>query len=204
MSSECSSQQLPSSSCARTSLIGINYTSRKKTGHRGQDGSESMWIFCTNTCLYVCICPNMFASCGLIGCTSYRKLASCVFLPWTSTTQLPNRNLTTFTAAVNLFWMGEKNNTFSALTVLTWTWVSRHGSLCAWKICLSLWYCAIILNDATPVSLTNWEMRFLKTQPDFTEVHVSAVCWAKALMQPFKSVMCVAVLSLTGWRGPQT
>lgn len=53
VSSEFSSQQLPSSSCARTSLIGINYTSRKKTGHRGQDGSESMWIFCTNACLYV-------------------------------------------------------------------------------------------------------------------------------------------------------
>lgn len=55
VSSECSSQQLPSSSCARTSLIGINYTSRKKTGHRGQDSSESMWIFCTNACLYVCM-----------------------------------------------------------------------------------------------------------------------------------------------------
>lgn len=116
----------------------------------------------TRVCMYVCICLNMFPSCGLIGCTSYLKLASCVFLPWTSTTQSPNRNLTTCTAAVNLFWMGEKNNTFSVLTVLTWTWVSHHGSLCAWKIRLSLSYCAINLNDVTQVSLTNWKMRFLK------------------------------------------
>lgn len=71
----------------------------------------------------------------VLGCTSCPRLASCVFPPWTWTTQWPSRNLTTFTVARNPYWTGTDSS------ICWWVRALMHCSTTAspyWN-CLSGW-----------------------------------------------------------------
>lgn len=78
--------------------------------------------------VHACL-PEHVSSYVLSDCTSCLRLASCASLPWMWMTQSPSRNLTTFTAAVNLFWMGEENSSFLKLVITN----------------MQLWYCGTLI-----------------------------------------------------------
>lgn len=102
--------QVTAAGHVQLSMESISQTLRKVEGHTG----SQLKFVCehVHVCVVCAYLPEHVPPpplCVLSDCTSCLRLASCVSLPWMWTTRLPSRNSTTFTAAVNLSWMGEEN-----------------------------------------------------------------------------------------------
>lgn len=81
-------------------------------------------------CVWLAYLPEHVSPCVPSDYTSCLRLASCVCRRWTSTTRLPSRNSTTFTAAVNLSSTGEGNESSRKLLFF---FIWRVKLCCIWS-----------------------------------------------------------------------
>lgn len=85
-------------------------------------GYAGLYLTFTCTCVLCVDLPEHVSPRVLSDCTSCLRPASCVSQQWMWMIRLPSRSSTTFTAAANQSWMGERFNSFHQFDISRKQW----------------------------------------------------------------------------------